>query len=105
MHVRKRSTAVLNLDLLLKAPPKSGPTTLAIPQTAPITPVNAGLFAKGTDFAIMISAPENIPDPPIPAIALPTIRTTELGAAPDMADPTSKIKTAGTKLHLIDSRV
>lgn len=93
------------VNQLVKAPPKRGPTTLATPQTAPITPVNAGRFANGTDLAIMMRAPEKIPDPPTPAIARPTIKDIELGLAPQIADPTSNISTAATKVHLIDSNV
>lgn len=36
--------------------------------------------------------PVVIPAEPIPAIARPTIKATELGAAPQIADPTSKSK-------------
>lgn len=68
-------------------------------------PVKAGLFASETDLAMMINAPEKIPAPPIPAMARPTMRATELGLAPQMAEPTSKINTAPTKVHLTDNNV
>lgn len=91
--------------ILVNAPPNNGPTTLAIPQTAPIMPVKAGRLANGIDLPTMIRAPEKMPAPPIPAIARPTIRTTELGLAPQIADPISKISTAPEKVHLIERRV
>ena len=70
-----------------------------------MTPVKAGLFASGTDLAMIIKAPQNIPVPPIPAIARPMMSATELGLAPQMAEPTSKINTAPTKHHLRDNNV
>jgi len=42
----------------------------------------------------MIKAPEKIPAEPIPAMALPTIRVTELGATPQIKLPISKIAMA-----------
>lgn len=45
-------------------------------------------------------APENIPATPIPATALPTIRTVLLGATAQMSDPISKMRTAIRKPHL-----
>ena len=89
----------------MKAPPSKGPTTLAMPHTAPMIPVNAGLFGRGTDLAMIMSAPEKIPAPPIPAIARPIIRATELGLAPQIAEPISKINTAPTKVHFTGSKV
>lgn len=41
----------------------------------------------------MSIAPENIPADPRPAIARPAMKTDELGAAPQMTEPTSKIIT------------
>jgi hypothetical protein len=38
---------------------------------------------------MIIVTPEKIPAPPRPAIARPTMKTIELGAAPHMTDPTS----------------
>lgn len=70
-----------------------------------MTPVKAGLFASGTDLVMIIKAPENIPAPLIPAIARLMMSVMELGLAPQMAEPTSKINTAPTKLHLRDNNV
>lgn len=68
-------------------------------------PVNAGLFARGTDLAMMINAPEKMPAPPIPAMARPIMRAIELGLAPQMAEPTSNINTAPIKVHFRDNKV
>lgn len=42
----------------------------------------------------MHTVPAMIPPDPNPAIALPMTRATELGAAPQIADPTSKNRIA-----------
>lgn len=89
----------------MNAPPSNGPTTLAIPHIAPMMPVKAGRFARGTDLAMMINAPEKMPAPPMPAIARPTMRATELGLAPQIAEPTSNVARALINVHLIGSRV
>lgn len=71
---------------------------------APMIPVKAGLFARGTDLAMMINAPEKIPAPPIPAIARPTMRARELGLAPQIVEPISNTTNAPIKVHLMGSR-
>lgn len=38
----------------------------------------------------MMMAPEKIPEEPDPAMARPIMNATEFGAAPHIADPTSK---------------
>lgn len=48
-----------------------------------------GLFASGAQAAIMVRAPFERPDPPIPAIALPTINIFEDLATPHRRDPSS----------------
>ena len=44
--------------------------------------------------------PEKIPATPVPATALPPIRTELDGATPHISDPTSKMNIAVKKLHL-----
>ena len=44
-------------------------------------------------------APEKMPELPKPAKARPTIKATELGAAPQRADPSSKRPMAARKTH------
>ena len=51
------------------------------------------------------TAPDMIPEEPKPAMARPTMKEVELGAAPQMADPTSKRKTADRKTALILKKV
>ena len=53
----------------------------------------------------MTKAPEKIPADPTPAIARPTIRATEVGAAPQRAEPSSKIKIEIKKMTLIGKKV
>ena len=77
----------------------SGPATLAIPYIAPIKPVYTGRWRRGTEWARMINAPEKIPAHPSPAIARPTISAFEVGAAPQIKDPSSKIPIAAKKVH------
>lgn len=49
----------------------------------------------------MTSAPLKIPAEPTPAMALPTIKATDDGAAPHTADPISKMKIETKKTVLI----
>lgn len=49
-----------------------------------------GLFANGAQAAMMVRAPFERPDPPIPAMALPTINIFEDLATPHKRDPSSK---------------
>lgn len=56
----------------------------------------------GTVYAIITKAPENNPAEPTPAIARPTMSVTEFGAAPQMADPISKIPIEIKNVHLIE---
>jgi hypothetical protein len=48
---------------------------------------------------MMMMAPEIIPAEPNPAMARPTMNTVELGAAPQSAEPTSKMAMAARKTH------
>jgi hypothetical protein len=51
-----------------------------------------GLFLKGISGIMITITPENMPADPRPAIALPRMNANEFGAAPHIADPTSKMK-------------
>jgi hypothetical protein len=84
----------------VNAPPIKGPHTDAIPYIAPRRAPYLALFSSGTDNPIMMKLPANIPADPIPAIALPTMRAVELGEAPQMVDPISKIMMATRYAHL-----
>jgi len=74
----------------VKTPPSNGPATDAMPKTAPMRPKYSGLFSSGAANNIKVIEPVNKPDAPIPAIARPQINPTEFGAAPQIAEPTSK---------------
>ena len=63
--------------------------TEAMPKIAPTMPCHNGLLCNGTVLTIMMIAPEKTPDDPQPAIARPTMKEVELGAAPQMAEPIS----------------
>jgi hypothetical protein len=69
-----------------------GPTTLEMPKIAPFRLTNTGRLCNGTINIVRTMAPPKIPDAPRPATARPTMKTGELGAAPQMADPTSNRK-------------
>jgi len=49
---------------------------------------------------MMVMAPVKMPELPNPLIARPTMSTVELGAAPHIAEPTSKKKIPERKVHL-----
>ena len=49
---------------------------------------------------MMTIAPEKMPEEPVPATARPTMKTVELGAAPQIAEPISKSPIAKRKTHL-----
>ena len=72
----------------MNAPPASGPATEAIALTPPTEAKNMGRCFSGTIYAMTVNAPEKIPAPPDPAIARPTISATEVGATPQINEPT-----------------
>jgi len=51
---------------------------------------------------MMTRVPEKMPAEPMPAMARPTIRATEVGAAPQTAEPTSKMKIEIRKTRLME---
>jgi hypothetical protein len=78
--------------------------TEARPKTMPNMPWNIGRLWSGT-IGIMISMhPEKMPADAKPAMARPTMKMTEFGAMPQMADPISNI-TMLIKKVLIDRMV
>lgn len=56
-----------------------------------------GLFSMGVTCIKMTTAPPEMPDEPMPAMARPMMKAVELGAAPQIAEPTSKRATAARK--------
>ena len=71
--------------------------TLARPYEAPMMPVNAGRRLGGAEKAMMVYAPAPRPAAPTPAMARPAMRASALGAAPQMTEPTSKMRIAMRK--------
>jgi len=93
----------LQVALSVKTPPSNGPATEAMPYMAPMNPVYIGRLTSGTEYATIMSAPENIPALPTPAMARPTMRAIELGAIPQMRLPNSKMPMAMRKTHLMET--
>jgi hypothetical protein len=62
---------------------------LEIPCISPHRPINIGCIRGGIINVIRTIAPSKIPEAPKPVRARPRIKTGELGAAPQRADPTS----------------
>ena len=91
-----------HVNLSVKAPPSSGPTTEATPYVPPINPVKIGLRERGTDVAIRRYAPENTPLEPRPAMARPMIKVVLFGATPLIRDPTSKMAIAMRKTYFME---
>ena len=83
----------LQVSVLVKAPPIRGPITDEIPKTMPNMLWNIGRLGSGIIGIMIIMAPEKMPALPKPAMARPKINKGEVGAAPHMAEPTSKITT------------
>jgi len=61
------------------------------PYEAPSRPKNAGRFAGGAMYPIIIKQPDDKPPAPTPAIARPITRATEVGATPHIRLPASKM--------------
>lgn len=101
----KLTTHHLHVTLVVKAPPNSGPITLAIAKVPATTPLKIARFDKGTDSAIMMKAPQKMPAPPRPEIARPMIKAIDVGAAPQTALPTSKMTIEDKNTHFVDSKV
>ena len=67
-----------------------------------MSPMYAGRWRNGTDTVMMRIAPLKIPAEPMPAIARPMMSAVELGATPQMREPTSKMNSAERYTHLIE---
>lgn len=85
-------------ELLVKAPPINGPNTDEMPNTIPNMLWNIGRLGRGIMGIMIIMAPEKMPALPKPATARPKIKTGEVGAAPHIAEPASKIITEVKKV-------
>jgi len=67
-----------------------GPATEAIPYIAPTIPTKIGRRTRGTVREMIITPPLKTPADPSPAIARPTIKAFDVGATPQISDPSSK---------------
>src|SRR5690242_15311736 len=76
--------------LSVRAPPKSGPRTLAQPNVMPRIPMYRARYFGPAVSAIMINAPVMIPPLPQPAMTRPKISISLLGASAHMMLPISK---------------
>ena len=80
----------------------TGPSTDETPNAIPKMDVNIGRLRRGMSGSMIIMPPEKMPADPRPAIARPIMKAVELGAAPQRADPTSKITIEIRKTHLVE---
>ena len=80
----------------------TGPSTDDIPKAIPKMDVKIGRLRKGTSGSIIIIPPEKIPADPSPAMARPMMKAVELGAAPQMAEPASKMTMEKRKTDLVE---
>jgi hypothetical protein len=71
------------------------------PKMAPKRPCHMGRFRSGVSGIIMTMTPENTPAEPQPAMALPSMKAVEVGAAPQRAEPASNRTTAARKMVLL----
>jgi hypothetical protein len=76
----------------VKAPPKSGPQIKAMLKFAVMIPVHNARNRTATTVATIKRAPDMIPAAPTPATKRPTISISDDIAAPEMAEPISKMK-------------
>lgn len=74
----------------MNAPPSNGPRIAAIVYATPTKLISVGLFFGSAEKANMMVPPVEIPAPPTPAIARPTINAFELGAVAQIRLPISK---------------
>jgi len=73
--------------LSVRTPPRSGPTTEAIPNMLDKMATKMGLLRIGTERAIMFIPPETRPAAPAPATARPIQNIGEPEAAAQRTDP------------------
>lgn len=69
----------------------NGPATAAAPFNPPKIPKAVACNCKDILAAMSKMVPERSPAAPIPVIARPSIKPTEVGVAADTTDPISKI--------------
>jgi hypothetical protein len=88
--------------LSVKVPPMIGPSTDEMPNVMANMELKIGRLRSGTSGSIIIMHPEKIPAEPRPAMARPIMKVTELGAAPQIAEPTSNTTVQRRKTHFVE---
>ncbi len=81
----------LHVTLSVKAPPTTGPMLEKRPNKLTTIPRNKGRSWRVQTYVRIPKAPWSNPGAPRPAIALPVMKTGELGAEAQTMEPTSKI--------------
>jgi hypothetical protein len=71
-----------------------------IPNKAPSSPTIIGRIDIGATCTTAVVAPVKRPAAPRPAIARPTMKADDVGAAPQATEPISKITNAVRNTHL-----
>lgn len=61
-----------------------------------------GRLRRGTSGRMIMMPPQKTPAAPTPAMARPTMKAEELGAAPQRAEPTSKMNMEAKNTHLVE---
>jgi hypothetical protein len=84
----------------VKAPPRRGPATDATPNILESIAIYRGRRLKGTVKPIIVIPPEKSAEAPAPAIARPKMSMTELVAAAQIMEPTSKSMAANIYVYL-----
>ena len=79
-----------------------GPSTDDNPKAIPNIEAKIGRLRSGTSGSMTIIPPEKMPAEPRPAIARPMMKVVELGAAPQSADPASKITIESRKTRFVE---
>lgn len=64
--------------------------------------VSIGRLRRGTSATMIIMDPVKIPAEPIPAIARPMMNAVEVGAAPQITEPTSNTIMQEIKVHFVE---
>ena len=88
-HTAHRQVALL----LVKAPPMIGPRSVPRPHVSPVRAMYIGRSCGVVVTDKRVITPTYIPAPPTPQTTRPMMRAFKLGAAPQMAEPASNIKT------------
>lgn len=86
---------------MVKAPPIMGPVARPSCPMPILSPMKSACFFVGRTAEIVVTAPLATPADPAPAITRPMMNMGDDWAAPQIAEPTSKIKKKTRKLHCV----